>query len=74
MPDRSKGQRAGAKIIVFPGIPGWGMGLTTPPQKNLLLRNHYRSQDSDRVVAPVKRKFFYTDKKRGQTHKIMEED
>jgi hypothetical protein len=33
-----------------------GVELTTPPQKNVLLRNHGGGQDPHRVVAPVKKK------------------
>jgi hypothetical protein len=33
-----------------------GVGLTTPPRNNLLLRNHEGGQDPHRVVPPVKKK------------------
>jgi hypothetical protein len=46
-------------------------GLTTPPKKYLLPRNHYGSQDPHMVVVPVKKKFSYIQNKCGQTHKIM---
>jgi hypothetical protein len=35
------------------------MGLMTPPQNNLLLRNTDGGQDPDKVVAPVKKKIIY---------------
>jgi hypothetical protein len=40
-----------------PGLPGWesGVRLTTPPRKNVLLRNHGGRQDPYRVAEPVKK-------------------
>jgi hypothetical protein len=35
---------------------GLGLGLTTPPQKNLLLGNQDGGQDPHRLVAPVENK------------------
>jgi hypothetical protein len=35
---------------------GLGVGLTTPPRKNLLLGNHGRGQDPLTVAGPLKKK------------------
>jgi hypothetical protein len=51
MPDKSK-SRCQTRISRL----GLGVGLTTPPGKNVLLRNHGGGQDPYRVVAPVTKK------------------
>jgi hypothetical protein len=53
MPDRSK-DMSQTKCSPWSSRLGVGHGATTPPQKNLLLRNHGKAQDPNRVAASVK--------------------